>query len=190
LSNPTNRSAQIQITLIALVFFGPLIFAAWMYYSGRLAPTATSNHGDLIEPLVSLQASAAGERLGAQWPGLWQLVVSETGECGEGCREALVRMRQIRLMLGKDMDRVGRVFLHGNVAPDRVWLDAEHPGLKTTNDMALVALLAEHRPAASQSGGMYLVDPLVNLVMYFPPDLDPADVVDDLKHLLKLSRIG
>jgi hypothetical protein len=27
-------------------------------------------------------------------------------------------------------------------------------------------------------------------VMYFRPDLDPADMVDDIKHLLRLSRIG
>jgi hypothetical protein len=27
-------------------------------------------------------------------------------------------------------------------------------------------------------------------VMYFRPDIDPADTVDDIKHLLRLSRIG
>jgi hypothetical protein len=40
------------------------------------------------------------------------------------------------------------------------------------------------------AGGYYLVDPLGNLVMYFRPDLDPSDMVDDIKHLLRLSRIG
>jgi hypothetical protein len=39
-------------------------------------------------------------------------------------------------------------------------------------------------------GGVYLIDPLGNLVMYFPPDLDPKDAVRDIKHLLKLSNIG
>jgi hypothetical protein len=39
-------------------------------------------------------------------------------------------------------------------------------------------------------GGIYLIDPLANLVMYFPPDLGPRELVDDVKHLLRLSRIG
>jgi hypothetical protein len=34
------------------------------------------------------------------------------------------------------------------------------------------------------------VDPLGNLVMYFPPDLDLRDMVEDIQHLLDLSRIG
>ena len=34
------------------------------------------------------------------------------------------------------------------------------------------------------------MDPLGNLVMYFEPETDPRDMVEDIKRLLKLSRIG
>ena len=54
----------------------------------------------------------------------------------------------------------------------------------------LDALLNNKRPAELPAGGYYLVDPLGNLVLYFRPDLDPSEMVDDIKHLLKLSRIG
>jgi hypothetical protein len=27
-------------------------------------------------------------------------------------------------------------------------------------------------------------------VMYFRPDMNPSEMVDDIKHLLRLSRIG
>jgi len=37
---------------------------------------------------------------------------------------------------------------------------------------------------------IYLVDPLGNLMMRFPPDLEPKSLLKDLKHLLKVSRIG
>jgi hypothetical protein len=57
-------------------------------------------------------------------------------------------------------------------------------------DKGLRELLEKKRPMDLVSGGIYLFDPLANLVMYFPPDLDPRDMVDDIKHLLKLSRIG
>ena len=37
---------------------------------------------------------------------------------------------------------------------------------------------------------VYLVDPFANVMMRFPPDLDPKKMLKDLKHLLKVSRIG
>jgi hypothetical protein len=37
---------------------------------------------------------------------------------------------------------------------------------------------------------IYLVDPLGNLMMRFPPDPDPTRVIKDLKHLLKVSGFG
>jgi hypothetical protein len=110
--------------------------------------------------------------------------------CEEPCREALYRQRQLRLMLGKEMDRIVRVFLHGDSVPDTVFIEGEHPGLRTIRDKDLGALLNEKRPEQLMPGGIYLIDPLANLVMYFPPDLNPGDVVDDVKHLLKLSQIG
>ena len=93
-------------------------------------------------------------------------------------------------MLGKDSDRVARIFLHGETRPDKVLLAAEHPGLITIQDASLGSLLENKRPADLPAGGYYLIDPLGNLVLYFRPDIDPANMVDDVKHLLRLSRIG
>ena len=58
------------------------------------------------------------------------------------------------------------------------------------NDNDLSLLLERKRPAELHAGGCYLIDPLGNLVMYFPPGLDPKELVGDIKHLLKLSHIG
>ena len=102
----------------------------------------------------------------------------------------LIAVRQSRLMLGRDMQRLRRLFLHGDAPPDRVFLAAEHAGLVTMQDAELDALLNNKRPAALKAGGYFLIDPLGNLVMYFRPEIDPADMVGDIKHLLKLSRIG
>ena len=88
------------------------------------------------------------------------------------------------------MDRVGRIFLHGESRPDKVFLDDQHRGLITIIDTGLGNLLDERRPTKLPPGGIYLVDPLDNLIMYFSPAVVPGDMVDDLKHLLRLSRIG
>jgi hypothetical protein len=88
------------------------------------------------------------------------------------------------------MDRLVRVFLHGESAPDTVYLADEHAGLITLSDSGFSTLLKNKRPSELSAGGYYLVDPLGNLVMYFPPDIDPSDMVEDIKRLLKFSRIG
>jgi hypothetical protein len=80
--------------------------------------------------------------------------------------------------------------LHGDSPPDKVFLQERHQGLITIRDIGLFQLLRESSPGDTRPGGIYLVDPLGNLVMYFPPDLDPRDMVDDIKHLLEFSRIG
>jgi len=36
----------------------------------------------------------------------------------------------------------------------------------------------------------YIIDPLGNLMMYYPPGGDPKDMLKDLLRLLKVSQIG
>ncbi|MDZ7645307.1 MAG: hypothetical protein U5K76_14560 [Woeseiaceae bacterium] len=93
-------------------------------------------------------------------------------------------------MLGNDMNRLERVLLHGREAPATLFADQADEGLITLNDRAGSQLLASLRPRDAAPGGYFLIDPLGNVVMYFPPDIRPRDLVDDLEHLLELSRIG
>ena len=184
-----NRG-RLQLAIIAAVFLGPLGLASWMYVSGSFTPEGRSNHGALLDPVVNVGAVLPESAIVAESGGQWLMLYANAAECGDDCREALYRLRQARLMLGREMERVGRIFLHGDSSPDRVFLEGEHPGLKTMNDNGLRDLLEQKRPKSLMPGGIYLFDPLANLVMYFPPDLEPRDMVDDIKHLLKLSRIG
>lgn len=190
MNEQTAKRGRLQLVMIALVFLGPLVLATWMYRTGVFAPEGTSNYGALISPPVSISAELPDSALAELAAGRWIMLYESDAECGDGCREALYRMRQTRLMFGKDMDRILRVFLHGDSLPDRVLIEGEHPGLQTINDKGLGNLLAENKPKNEMPDGIYLFDPLANLVMYFPPNLDPQLLVDDVKHLLKLSRIG
>ena len=180
-----------QLLLIALAFLGPLLVAAWLYFVGTsLAPQGRSNHGELLEPIINVGEELPGSAVVALYEGAWLLVYADTGPCGDTCRGMLHTQRQSRLMLGREMDRLTRVFLHGATAPDTVFLAAEHSGLITIADAGFYRLLNNKKPTALPAGGFYLIDPLGNLVMYFEPGVDPYDMVDDIKHLLKLSRIG
>lgn len=181
----------VQLLLIGLVFFLPLVLASWIYYGdGSLAPEGRTNHGAILEPIVNVRERLPASGAAGLSEDHWLLVYAHEGRCADACVEALFRLRQSRLMLGPDMDRVRRVFLHGEEVPDRVFLEQEHAGLAALRDSALARLLAEKRPEGLRAGGLFLIDPLGNLVMYFPPDIAPGDMVDDIEHLLDVSRIG
>ena len=180
---------RLQFLLIAALFFGPLLFAAWLYYGGdTLQPDARANHGALLEPIVNLEDAAPGSVIHGTRG--WRLVYAGDDDCGEPCRMGLYKLRQSRLMLGKEMDRLERVFLHGAERPDTLLGAEEHQGLVALHDTALQAVLEGKRPRSLPAGGYYLIDPHGNLVLYFSPDIKPRDMVDDIKRLLKLSRIG
>lgn len=182
---------RVQLMLIAAVFLGPLALAAWLYFSGQgLAPEGRTNNGVLLQPIVNLAEAAPDSPLHAIGDGYWVLLYANEGVCDEACEFSLYTLRQSRLMLGKEMERLVRVFLHGDTPPDTVLLAEEHEGLETLQDSGLRDLLDNKTPREVTAGGYYLVDPLGNLVMYFRPDIDPSAMVDDIKHLLELSRIG
>ena len=195
MSEPSQQAkpgtGRTQLLLIAAVFFGPLLVAAWLYYGGTaLQPEGRANHGALLEPIINIADAAPGSALHAANEGHWLLIYMHEGECAQPCEYGLYSLRQMRLMLGREMDRVTRVFLHGDSPPDTVDTAVEHAGLITLQDEQLTQALADKKPAELAAGGYYLVDPLGNLVMYFHPELEPGEVVDDIKRLLKLSRIG
>jgi hypothetical protein len=190
MSEKKTSWARIQMLLIASVFFGPLAVATWMYYGGYFQPEGRTNNGILLEPIVNVAAALPDSEISSIGDGVWLLVYADTAECTDSCERALYTLRQSRKMLGKEMDRLKRVFLHGESSPDTVFLADEHAGLIAMRDEGLVALLDNKKPAALAAGGYFLMDPLGNLVMYFQADIDPSEMVEDIKRLLKLSRIG
>ena len=182
--------ARVQMLLIASVFFGPLAIATYMYYTGAFMPEGRTNHGELLKPVSNITTDSPNSEIAALGDGYWLLVYSNEAGCNEACRDALYTMRQSRKMLGKEMDRLKRVFLHGESSPDTVFLADEHAGLIILRDEELSGHLKNKTPANLSAGGYFLVDPLGNLVMYFAPEVYPGDMVADIKRLLKLSRIG
>lgn len=193
-ASPKRASGRLQIWLVGLLFVVPLVVAVWFYYDGSFRPSGRSNHGAVLDPIVRLEDLLPASAAADLWQHYWLLVYHHDGDCETRCRDALHTLRQSRLMLGNDMHRLIRVFLHGELAPDRVFLDEfvaeHHPGLRVIGDEDFAELLATARPLQLPAGGFFLVDPLGNLVMYFSPDLDPRDMVEDIQHLLDLSRIG
>ncbi|RMF99088.1 MAG: cytochrome oxidase assembly protein [Gammaproteobacteria bacterium] len=186
-----RRRGRLQLLLVAAVFLGPLALAFAMYYGGLWQPAGRVEHGRLILPPLPLpEAVARGEAGGPAFVGHWTLLLVAPGECPPPCRDALHASRQTRRALGRDMDRVHRLWLVTGGTLDRAWLEREHPELITLDAATpagseLLQMIGEVRP-----GELLLIDPHGNLMMRFAPGLGMRDLHSDLKRLLKVSRIG
>ncbi len=190
----TNKGRSWQAWLLAAIFFGPLAAAWFLYFDSGWRPGSTTNHGELVSPAVPLPdvtlPTPGGDRTDAGlFRDIWSLVYVDRGECGEACRTALYNSRQTRLALGRRMDRVQRVYLYTGEAPDPAFIAGEHPDLVVAS---LSGPEAETLAAAlpNDEERFWLVDPLGNLMMGYAPDAEPKGMLEDLKKLLRVSRIG
>jgi hypothetical protein len=175
-----NRLLLIGLFAIAIV---PLFGAFWLYESARTAkPWGTTNRGELLDPIVSvadLKLSAIDGKA-SMISGQWWLVVVESDGCAQACQAAVHQLHQLHILLGRDASRVRRslVALGGGVPLDES-VHASYP-----------ELVLFDAPTDALRPGVYIVDPLGNVVMRY--DYHDADkpVLEDMKQLLKVSHIG
>jgi hypothetical protein len=174
---------------LAALFVLPLALSFWMYYGDGWQPSGHTNYGELLEPVRPLPLD--------RWPegkvllDKWSLVYIASGSCEQRCRDALIVMRQTRLSLNQEMQRVNRVLIAGRNCCDEAFLQREHAGLlKLDADSAGAGEVVRIFPAEQRADSIFLVDPLGNLVMRYDEHSNPKGLLQDLKKLLKLSHIG
>ena len=170
--------------LLVLLFFAPLLVSFWLYYGSSWRPAGHTNHGELIEPPRPLPDIAAFART-------WSLVYVGSGACDSDCRDALQLMRQTHAALGQLATRVQQVFLASSDCCDREFLARQPAGLRLIDvggpdEATLLAAFPRER----REHGIFIVDPLGNLMMRYDTRQDPKGLLQDLKKLLELSHIG
>lgn len=190
--------------LIALmaIYAAPLIAAwLWLGYVRSNEGAGVSVNGELIQPAVPLTEFALADGDGNVWQldnlqKKWSMVYFAGESCAQQCEQTLYNMRQVRLSTGRRMDRVQRVLITPDVSDMAGKLADASEGLAVVGggSEGIDALRAQITKAEAGMPAcnhcIYLVDPFANVMMRFPPELDPKKVYKDLKHLLKVSRIG
>ena len=183
-----------KMVIVLLCCAAPVIASYFTYYVVR--PEARSVYGELIEPQRPLPdiAGTLPDGKTIQLPALkgqWLLVAVADAGCDALCEQQLYLQRQLRETLGRDKDRVERVWVVSDAAPlpERLM-----PALRGATIVRVPAAelsrwlapgaghtLAEH---------LYVVDPMGNWMMRFPSRMDTAGAARarrDIDRLLRAS---
>ncbi|HET7671428.1 MAG TPA: cytochrome C oxidase subunit I [Burkholderiales bacterium] len=168
--------AKAKLALLFAACAAPFVLA-WLAYEFRWGAGASGNYGELIAPRPVAGPLAALR-------GKWVLVTLDPAACDAACEKKLYIARQARRAQGKEANRVERLWLVTDGGKPRPELLAAIEGAH------VVGVDAAFAAAFPARDSIYLVDPLGNLMMRFPPEPDPAKVIKDLQRLLKYSRFG
>jgi len=189
-----TRMGRWKMLAMLLVCASPVIASYFTYYVIR--PEARRNHGELIDPQKDMPQVSAKDLQGRDVPltslkGQWLLVNVSSGSCEERCQQNLYFQRQLREILGRDKDRLDRVWLVTDAAPIAQELQAALDGAHVLR-MDPEALGRWISPGAGHQlqDHLYVVDPMGNFMMRFPAHMDVAGASKakrDLNRLLKAS---
>ncbi|TFW28800.1 SCO family protein [Massilia horti] len=198
-----SRTARVngrwKMLLVFLICAAPMIAAYVAYYIVK--PTSRNNYGTLIDPrnhpipaMATTTLDGRPQTLDA-FKGKWIMLKAGGGACNDACRNQLFEMRQLRLMQGKEMDRIERVWLITDSEPLDTIVIREFDGthmLRAPQNVVNQWLPAD--PGTTFEDHIYLIDPLGNLMLSFPKDADRPEarkkMHKDIAKLLKASAIG
>jgi cytochrome oxidase Cu insertion factor (SCO1/SenC/PrrC family) len=197
-TRPTSRKNPYTPWFVVAAFVTPVVLAYALYFLG-VAPPAYSNTGELLKPVIDVEAFALSDE--NQQPlsrdditiHRWHMMVFAGANCDEACNQILYNMRQINIAVGKNAPRVRHMIVHLEPPGDefQVLIDKEYPDARRvyTDSQATEAALVEVG-ANFRSNEIYIMDPLGNIMLRFTQDQSYKDLMKDLNKLLKVSQIG
>lgn len=187
-----NSAGRWKMIAVLLVCAAPVLASYFTYYVVR--PEGRRNYGELLNPqrpippmrTVSLQGKP-GEL--ASLKNQWLLLAIAGGACDKACEQRLYFQRQLREALGKEKERLDRVWLIN----DQASVDERlRPALAGAEVLRVApGELAQWLPPAQQAAledHLYVVDPLGNLMMRFPANMDTAGAARAKRDLDRMLR--
>ena len=180
-----------KMLLVLAVCAAPVAASYFTYFVIR--PQTHTNYSELITPVREIPGDLPITQLdgSAVTPhslhGQWLLVVVADAACNKRCEQNLVLARQLRETLGRDKDRVDKVWFVTDAArPTAALLDAAGATALHVPAPALARWLA---PAEGHTlaDHLYLVDPMGQWMMRVPVDPDPPKLKRDIERLLRAS---
>ncbi len=181
IENPRTKRNRLHLGMIFCVAAASLIGAYALFSLARTVGVwGTTNNGEFVRPSLTVADLVLVDALGNQPTAgpTWWLWVSAAERCDAGCRDALHQLRQLHVLLNKDAPRLRRMLVTG-------------PGFRAQTVLADYPDMQHLEAAGGQlRDGIYIVDPIGNLVFYYSFAEAGKPVLEDLRQLLKVSQIG
>lgn len=189
-----TRIGRWKMIALMLVCASPVIASYFTYYVVR--PEGRRVYGELIQPQKDIPQVTVKNLQGEAVPllslkGQWLLVSVSSGACSERCQQNLYFQRQLREILGREKDRVDRVWL---ITDDLPMPETLLPSLDMVQVLRMdeKALQSWISPAKDQQlqDHLYVIDPMGNFMMRFPANMDvpgASKAKRDLERLLRAS---
>lgn len=192
-ANNTGSRGQLKLLAIVAVVVGPILIA-WLMVKLQIGiPQSQTNHTSLVEPALTVQDwQLELEPVGYGAP--WRLLVTAPGQCTDACLALVYEARQIHIATGREADRVEHVLAVGQPVSGELAsrLQQEYPQLQQLplEPGPYRHSLGAHPADWQQGPQLWVIDPLGRVVLHRDPDNPGKHLLDDLRHLLKLSKIG
>ncbi len=190
-----QKGGRWKLFLVVAICAAPVIASYFTYYV--IKPEGRTNYGTLLDPrnfpMPQLGASTLdGKPIALDaYKGKWLMLQVDAADCQESCKTKLLDMRQLRLMQGREMERIERVWLITDDKPVDTILMREYDGtrmLRAKSDALNSWLPVE--PGSTVADHIYVIDPVGNLMLRFPKNPDPYKMKKDIYKLLTASSIG
>ncbi len=198
-----------NILTLAAIISPFVLFALAGRYLVDLRDMPLQNKGQLLIPHIDVATLNAQDGEGHTFDaddtkGMWSILYIAGSHCDTRCKNGLYyQVRQVRLALGEDIDRVRRVIVHTAPADDSLstFLNDNVEGMIPIHadpDTTRRALAPVYAPESSQPvGDIFLVSPDGKIFMRYPTHEDMEATLEeaenirvDLKRTLKGSLIG
>jgi hypothetical protein len=188
-------AGRAKLLLILLACAAPVVASYLVYFV--LPPSGQGvAYSAIIQPSVSMPDLVAKDPDGrdtalGSLKGQWLLVVVAAGSCGGACEQRLFMQRQLRETMGRERDRIDKVWLIPDETPIRPELRRAIEAAPPVRAMRISRRALEQwlRPGEGRSleDHLYIVDPMGEWMMRSPVDPEPAKLKRDMERLLRAS---
>ena len=174
--------AKLQLIGLFAIFFVPVLVAFVLNINPEIwKPTATVNHGELLQPPIKLESFTIIMDDGSiikpeDMASYWVLF----GLCNDNssCQVEADKLERLRLMAGRHASRIKTLTLH----PYEIKTEVE--GYVVGSLTQQLADLAH----GEAPGATWIIDPRGYLMMHYEAGFTPADLKKDMDRLLKYNE--
>lgn len=199
-------SNRIQLILLFIIFLAPLVGAYYAFYTRDHSVHDTVNKGEFYSTPQDLadtgfvMTNNNGESQIKQFNDFdnrWYLMVVANNECNKICESNLEKIAYVRVVHARYTGRIVSTFAHFGLSAERSQQLIDNFGLMGISPQTAEGFQEWLKPfyeardqSQFDSDRIYMIDPLKKLMMSYPSDVSPLDIYEDMKRLLKTSRVG